>query len=137
MRFFLLACAAMLACGGAQSSPLFDGGSGDAASGTDASDAGTPSADAADPCTALLADLEVKRQATIQCCLTCGTLQCTQQIDGLCCPLTVTSSDSLASKDYLTALKAVRDAQCAVNCPNLACSQKPTDVCDKNGNCTQ
>jgi len=137
MRLFLVACAALVACGGADTSPLFDGGSSDATSSDGASRDSGPAPDSADPCAKLLSDLETKRQAAVQCCLTCGTLQCTQQIDGLCCPLTVTSGDSLTSQDYLTALKAVKDAHCSINCPNLTCSQKPTDVCDKNGSCAQ
>jgi hypothetical protein len=134
-----MACVTLVACGGAETSPLLDDGGSDATNsdGADGDGSGQPVADAADPCTKLLADLETKRQAAVQCCLTCGTLQCTQQIDGLCCPLTVSSGDSLDSKDYLTALKAVKDAHCSINCPNLACSSKPTDICGPNGNCSQ
>jgi hypothetical protein len=136
----------LVACGGAGGTPLLEGGaSDDATSGSDAqqgSDAqpgndAQPVKDAGPNCQALLADLEQKRQAAVQCCLTCGTLQCTQQIEGLCCPLTVTSGDSLASKAYENALQAVKDANCQINCPPNTCSSKPTDLCQQSGTCLQ
>lgn len=139
-RLLLVCSAALAACGGVTTSPLLDGGGGNDATTKDGGGGppdATPGPEAGPDCTKLLADLQTKQQAAIQCCLTCGSLQCTQQIEGLCCPLTVTSNDSLASKDYLAALKAVKDANCQVNCPALACSQKPTDICGTNGTCNQ
>ena len=128
----------LIACGGATTTPLLDGGGTDGGPASDAhADVNPPGQDGGPDCTKLLADLDQKQQAATQCCLTCNSLQCTQQIDGLCCPVTVTSGDSLASKDYLAALKAVKDANCQVNCPAIACSTKPTDVCMQNGSCAQ
>ena len=134
----------VVACGGAEGTPLLEGGSGDDATSTNdaqSSDAQTndvqPGKDGGPNCQALLADLETKRQAAVQCCLTCGTLQCTQQIEGLCCPLTVTSGDSLASKAYENALQAVKNANCVINCPPNTCSSKPTNVCQATGSCLQ
>jgi hypothetical protein len=130
-------------CGGAGGTPLLEGGAGDDATTSDAqsSDAqasdGQPGKDAGPNCQSLIADLEEKRQAAVQCCLTCGTLQCTQQIEGMCCPLTVTSGDSLASKAYENALQAVKDAKCVINCPPNTCSSKPSLVCQQTGTCTQ
>src|SRR5258706_1977075 len=99
MRTLLFALLA--ACGGVDS-PLLDGGT--------ESDGADSASDAQDNCPQLLASLDAKQATAIQCCTTCNSLQCTQQIEGLCCPLTVTSADSLSAKDYLAALKAVRDA---------------------------
>jgi hypothetical protein len=140
---FVLAAAALgMACGGATTTPLLDGGGGgDGGSGGDAgggSDATPPpGGDAGPDCAKLLADLESKRQAAIQCCPTCNTLQCGQQIDGLCCPLTVTSGDSTAAKAYKLALEAVKSASCTVNCPAIACSTQPSNVCSNGGTCQQ
>ena len=139
------ACLLLLAaCGGAEGTPLLDGGTDDDATANDAqskdgaTNDGQPGKDGSGPdCQALLTDLEQKRQAAVQCCLTCGTLQCTQQIEGMCCPLTVTSGDSLASKAYEGALQAVRDAKCQINCPPNTCSSKPTLVCQQSGSCAQ
>jgi len=132
LSFALFALTA--ACSGATVSPLLDGGpGGDDATTGDAA----PSPDGGPSCNQLLADLESARQAAVQCCATCDSEQCTQQIDGLCCPVTVTSGDSLSAKDYKKALDAVKSAGCTVSCPDLACSSKATDVCQKDGTCQQ
>ena len=141
MKYLALAVA-LIACGGAESTPLLEGGADDATSGdAQGKDAqggdAQPGKDAGPNCQALLTDLEQKRQAAVQCCLTCGTLQCTQQIEGMCCPLTVTSGDSLASHAYKDALQAVRDANCQVDCPPVTCSAKPSNICQANGSCAQ
>ena len=143
MKYFSLAVL-LAACGGAEGTPLLEGGAGDDATASDAqsNDAQPgvdvqPGKDAGPNCQALLADLEQKRQAAVQCCLTCGTLQCTQQIEGLCCPLTVTSGDSLASKAYENALQSVKDGQCPINCPPNTCSSKPSNLCQQTGSCLQ
>jgi hypothetical protein len=135
---------ALVACGGATGTPLLDGGdngddatTSDAGPSSDASNDAQPGKDAGPNCQALLADLETKRQAAVQCCLTCGTLQCTQQIEGLCCPLTVTSGDSLSAKAYENALQAVMNASCMINCPPNTCSTKPSNVCQATGSCMQ
>jgi hypothetical protein len=134
---------ALVACGGATGTPLLDSGDGDDAT-TDSgqtndgqSGDAQPGKDGGSQCTQLFADLEEKRTAAVQCCLTCGTLQCTQQIEGLCCPLTVTSGDSLSAKAYENALQAVKDAKCPVNCPPVTCSAKPSNVCQTTGSCAQ
>ena len=144
MKYSLFALL-VAACGGAGGTPLLEGGAGDDATTTDAqpgNDAQSgndaqPGKDAGPNCQALFADLEQKRQAAVQCCLTCGTLQCTQQIEGLCCPLTVTSGDSLASKAYENALQAAKDANCQINCPPNTCSSKPSNLCQQTGSCLQ
>jgi len=133
----------LVACGGAEGTPLLEGGAGDDATTGDAqskdgaANDGQPGKDGGSNCQALLTDLEQKRQAAVQCCLTCGTLQCTQQIEGMCCPLTVTSGDSLASKAYENALQAVKNANCQINCPPSPCTSKPTLVCQQSGSCAQ
>jgi hypothetical protein len=118
---------------------LLDGGDVDDATTTDGGSSGDaqPEKDSGSQCAQLFADLEEKRKAAVQCCLTCGTLQCTQQIEGLCCPLTVTSGDSLSAKDYKNALDALKNANCVINCPPNACSTKPSNICQTTGSCVQ
>jgi len=137
----ILASAAV-ACGGVTTGPILDDGGSDATtdgpgSGGDSGTDAQPPADAGPDCNKLLADLEAKREAAVQCCATCDSLQCGTQVDGLCCPVTVTSATSQATKDYLAALAAVRTAQCSVNCPNIACSSQPSSVCQQDGTCKQ
>jgi len=141
MKHFLFA-SLLVACGGAGGTPLLEGGADDATTNdAQASDAqgndAQPNKDAGPDCQQLLADLEAKRQDAVQCCQTCGSLQCTQQIEGLCCPLTVTSGDSLAAKAYESALQAVKDAKCVISCPPVTCSTKPTLFCQQSGSCMQ
>ncbi len=142
MRYFLFGCTALaLGCGGAIDTGLLDGGS-DAGAGKDsgATD-GAPGKDAAGPdCQALYAELQSEEPQAEQCCATCNSIQCSQQVDGLCCPLTVDSADSPAVKTYEATLKAFRGAGCATACPALACATKPTGLClgnSQNGTCSQ
>ena len=128
---------ALVACGGATTTPLLDGGEGDDATTDSGQSDAQPGKDGGSPCAQLFADLEEKRTAAVQCCSTCGTLQCTQQIEGLCCPLTVTSGDSLSAKAYENALQAVKNANCTINCPPVTCSTKPSNICQTSGSCVQ
>ncbi len=116
------------------STGLLDGGSGtDGGGNGDAGNGG----DAAASCAQLLSKLDQARQAAIQCCPTCNVSQCTQQVDGLCCKLTVTSQDSQAVQTYLAALKAVQDANCQVACPAVPCPAGPSNVCGPSSTCVQ
>lgn len=123
----------VVGCGGVIGDPLGDGGGTDGTTGNDAQ----PGSDAGPSCTKLLADLETARLAAIQCCPTCNIVQCVTQIDGLCCPVTVTSADTDASKAYEKALAAVKNAGCMVNCPAIACSTQPSNDCQNDGTCRQ
>jgi hypothetical protein len=55
--------------------------------------------------------------------------QCTDALDGLCCPVLVADKDSDASVAYEKALGAFRDAGCAFQCPPKACDFMPLGVC--------
>jgi len=135
---WLLAAAFCVGCGGAIDTGLLDGGGGGGGDGGGGGkDGGGGGGDAADKCAQLLAQAEQARLAAIECCPTCNVQQCSQQVDGLCCKVTVTNPDSTAVKTYLDALKAVQDAKCQVPCPAIACPVDPTNVCQQNGSCAQ
>ena len=142
MRFFLFACTVVaFGCGGAIDTSLLDGGS-DASTGKDAGGSDSaPGKYAAGPdCQALYAQLQSEEPQAEQCCATCNSVQCTQQVDGLCCPLTVNNGDSPAVKTYEATLKAFRDAGCSTACPAIACAAKPTGLClgnSQDGTCSQ
>ncbi len=136
----LLAVSA-LACGGAIDTGLLDGG-GDGSSGND----GSPQQDGGKPdsptntCDSLAAQIANAESAATACCPTCNVQQCTQQVDGMCCPLTVTDPNSAGVKTYEAALKAFTDAKCVANCPAIACSTKPSGMCmpmGSSGQCSQ
>lgn len=125
---WMIACA-LVGCGGTIVGGL-DGGGQD----------GGGTQDAAVDCNALAAQLQAEEPAAEQCCATCNSIQCTTQVDGLCCPLTVNLASSDAVKTYEATLKAFNDAKCLHSCPALACSTKPSSVCNgtgTNGTCQQ
>ncbi len=139
-----LSCALALflgACGGAIDTTLLDGGSGDGSSGNDGSQQdGGKSDSATNTCDALAAQVANAESAATACCPTCNVQQCTQQVEGMCCPLTVTDPNSAGVKAYEAALKAFNDAHCVANCPAIACSTKPSYMCmpmGSGGQCSQ
>jgi hypothetical protein len=135
MKFFAFVFVLATACGGAVDSPLFDGGPESDSSSNDATvfkDAPTTS-DGAIDCNALLSQLQSQAQAAEQCCATCDSLQCTFQVAGLCCPLTVESATSDATNAYLATLNEIKNGGCAVDCPGMSCSTKPSGNCKDNG----
>ncbi len=119
------------ACGGAIDTTLLDGGDGGGSGKDGQSD--SPGTD----CNALAAQIQNAEAAATECCPTCNVQQCTQQVDGLCCPLTVTSGDSAAVKSYEAALKAFNDAKCLASCPAFACATKPSGNCMQSGSSGQ
>jgi hypothetical protein len=148
MRFSRLSIALFtslaLACGGAVDTGLLDGG-GDGGSQSDATssdgatnkDSGNKN-DASPPtCDDLINELASQQTAAEQCCSTCDSLQCTEQVDGLCCPLSVDDENSDAVKAYEATLAQVKELKCAINCPAIACTQHPTGVCNQSGTCAQ
>jgi hypothetical protein len=125
--FVLLSCG----CGGEVAGPLVDGGSdatGDAGSAT---------------CDMLLAQLQTQQTEATTCCAQCDIIQCQYQVPGLCCPLTVSVPQSDAGtmvnavNAYEATLAQIRAQSCSVNCPNVACSTKPTGKCIAGGLMTQ
>lgn len=142
MRFFAFALAISLtACGGAIDTNLLDGGLGDGSTsndGTTTTDSSPKNDGGGQPtCVDLVNQLNTEQTAAEQCCPTCNSLQCTQQVDGLCCPVTVNSSDAQAVKTYLDTLDQIKNLKCAVNCPAITCSTKPTGICMQGGTCQQ
>lgn len=124
-----LACALALslcACGGAIDTTLLDGGDGGGQKDAQP-DVGQTS------CDALYQQIQADEAAATQCCPTCNVMQCTQQVEGVCCPLTVNSGDSPAVKAYESALQAFKDAHCVAACPAIACSTQPSDKCMQTG----
>ena len=113
---------------------LLDGGSNDGAAG---GNDGTTGGDAADKCAQLIAQADQALQAAIQCCPTCNVMQCSQQIDGLCCKVSVTNPDSQAVKQYIAAVDAGRAANCQVGCPAIVCPVAASNVCQQDGTCAQ
>jgi hypothetical protein len=135
-----LACALTVflgACGGAIDTNLLDGGDGGGGGNDGSQQDGTTSDAPANTCDALAAQIANAEAAATECCPTCNVQQCTQQVAGLCCPLTVTNPDSAAVKSYEAALKAYNDAKCVANCPAIACSTKPSGMCMQTGSSGQ
>jgi hypothetical protein len=127
----LLGLSLLMGCGGALSSPLLDGG-------TDGGgDASGDAADAGVTCDQLFAQLATQETAATTCCAMCDIVQCTAQVDGLCCPLTVNEPNGDSVKAYEATLMELQSAHCAFNCPALACSTKPSGMCDQTGACKQ
>ncbi len=141
-HFSFFGIAALVACGGAIDDGLLDGGgdgaSDSASSDGSASDAPTGVDTGGGPsCDNLENDLASETNAAETCCPTCDSVQCTAQVDGLCCPLTVDVATSDAVKAYEATLAQIKALGCSVNCPALACSSKPTGKCLQNGTCAQ
>jgi len=145
MRFTsLLFLSALAACGGAIETNLLDGGA-DASSGPDGSpsDASTKDSpivvDTGVPltCDDLANELTQETPSAEACCATCDIVQCTAQVDGLCCPITVNNANTNAVQAYEATLQQFRAAHCAVNCPAIACAQQPSGMCDPSGSCSQ
>jgi hypothetical protein len=124
----ILLCLCLVGCGGMVVGPLVDGGE------TEASNAASDSI-TGETCSQLLDDLSMQQTAATHCCTTCGSPQCTMQLEGLCCPLTVT--DTTAATAYETTLMKVKVLACATNCPGIACSVKATGMCLQTGTCQQ
>ena len=113
----------------------------------DTGDASVPIPDATSPeteptvdaqtCSALLSELAGQTANAIQCCPTCNVPQCVVLADGLCCPLSVTSGTSDAVNIYESTLAQIKNAHCAVTCPNMPCLQMASTTCQQNGACAQ
>lgn len=142
MKTLLFAsCFLLAACGGVVDNPFDAGTDGSPAKDGSSGKDGSPATDGGGPsCQALQAQLASEEPAAEQCCATCDSLQCTTQVPGLCCPLTVNSTDSPAVQQYETTLTAFHAAGCVTNCPAIACATKPTNNCvgtTQTGTCAQ
>jgi hypothetical protein len=130
LLFFVVGCGGLVG-------PGLDGG-GDAKSNDAVADAAPDAVD----CNQRLAELSAAAAMAAQCCATCNVAQCTQQLDGICCGLTVNDKSSTASAAYLNKLAAVRAAGCGPHsCPSpqiLGCSSTgATNVCGSGNTCKQ
>ncbi|HSQ62073.1 MAG TPA: hypothetical protein VLM85_02620 [Polyangiaceae bacterium] len=130
MRFVLaLALVALLA--------LACGGRTQLAQGGGTLDATTPDAPAdADECQTLGADLAEKATLAAACCSKCNTVQCEEEVEGTCCPLVVSHSNTPAVADYLSALAAYRAAGCIPGCP-WGCPAAPRGSCGADNVCPE
>jgi hypothetical protein len=124
-------CLFLCACGGVIDGPGSDSGL------TDTSSDAASKSDGAVDCTALTNQLAGQEPNAIQCCSTCNIVQCSYQVPGLCCPLSVTSATSDAVKIYEATLAQIQKAGCLVSCPAIACSTKPSGVCSQTNICAQ
>lgn len=126
----LLLSVVLVGCGGTVVGPQVD-----------ASSDSAMTTDGGVDCNQVLRELTTAQTAAAQCCTTCKSPQCSQQIDGLCCPLIITDPVSDASKAAVAALEKTRSLGCGPrSCPSwqiLGCSGKPTGVCTPNGICQQ
>lgn len=122
-------------CGGIVDSPLLDGGPDGAPADGGADAVSTP--DSGQTCDSLLNQLATEATSAVQCCATCNIAQCTVQVEGLCCPLTVDSQSSAAVMAYEATLAEIKASHCIVSCPGIACSTKPSDVCSQGDSCMQ
>jgi len=136
---FLFAFAA--ACGGSTFAAVDtakDASTSDAA-GDGAADARADAADAStdvpvldgDACASLLANVDRLRPTARTCCPSCNALQCTETVDDVCCPISVTHADAQDVVAFADAVRAFR-AQCAPMCPGRPCAPTPTNDCDPN-----
>ena len=141
MKTLLFAsCFLLAACGGVIDNPFDAGTDGSPAKDGSSGNDGSPATDGSAPsCESLQAQLAAEEPAAEQCCATCDSLQCTVQVEGLCCPLTV-SNNTGAVQAYELTLAQFHAAGCVTNCPAIACATKATDNCvgtTQNGTCAQ
>ncbi len=50
---------------------------------------------------------------------------------------TVNNNDSDAVKAYSATLGQIKNLKCAINCPAITCSTKPTGICNQSSTCQQ
>lgn len=96
--------------------------------------------DGGDPCPNLLADVKRLRADVTTCSLTSLEMQCDQQIDDLCCKLTVTAN-APDLKKFDDAVKLFKKTNCMIDCNSANCSNQPSKVCQPTtgtkGSCVQ
>lgn len=121
---FLLSIAA---CGGGVAGVSDAGASDDSGGARDATADGAGIRDASDlSCDVLLRRIDELRAATRECCAECRVPQCTQQVDDLCCPLSVTTPNA----EFAGAVAEYKRRCPGVACPAVPCRLKPSYQCD-------
>ncbi len=135
MRLSLLIALTLLAaagCGGQVAGPI-DAGAGDGQAADATSDVKVDAPPAVD-CTKLAADIGDLEEQARTCCAFCNSVQCSHVVDGLCCPVSITSDQAPALAAALAKFKA---AGCVAGCPAVLCPTAPSNVCgpgkDPNG----
>jgi len=68
-------------------------------------------------------------QTAAKACNTNATMQCNASTNGICCPITVTSSNVQAVNDYDHAVGAYMTT-CMPSCNGIICPQVPSNACD-------
>jgi hypothetical protein len=67
------------------------------------------------------------------CCPNCGQPQCTAAVQGVCCPVTISSTTSQdAINNFETAVTAFQ-SQCSPKCSSKVCPPTPSKICIGSG----
>ena len=115
-----------------------NGGSGGQATGGSSNSGGNANGGSAGgsvvDCEAINMELRQLLAAAQQCIPGPGEPQCTEVIEGLCCPEVVNPANDAAIDAYDEALKVALDAGCDMLCPEIPCVDKPTAKCTANPN---
>jgi hypothetical protein len=114
-----------------------DGGS-DAASASDAGDAGSVRLDGGggkdtgggQSCDVLRQQIDRLREAATRCCPTCKSLQCQDQAQDLCCPASVTSASSPDAQKLEAAAQSYAKQGCDIACTAMPCRTTGSGICD-------
>jgi hypothetical protein len=66
--------------------------------------------------------------------------QCTQVLEGPCCPVAVNPGNAAAVQAFQQAMTDLEDSGCVVMCPEIPCIDNPVGLCvgnTQNGSCTE
>lgn len=66
--------------------------------------------------------------------------QCTQVLDGPCCPVAVNPGNAAAVQAFQDAMTDFQNGHCNANCPDIPCIESPIGSCQGNtemGSCTE
>jgi hypothetical protein len=66
--------------------------------------------------------------------------QCTQVLDGPCCPVAVNPGNTAAVQAFQDAMTDLQNGHCNVPCPEIPCIENPVGLCQGNtemGSCTE
>jgi hypothetical protein len=107
------------------------GGSGDTGAADDGG-GGIDAGDAGVDCNALAAEVSKAETEATKCCPTCALAQCGIAVQGLCCPISVTTM--LQAKTFQAAVDHYK-AFCQYACPATPCEIAPSDKCLPSGQC--
>jgi hypothetical protein len=86
-------------------------------------------------CNKLQLKVEALRPRAQECCFTCNAQQCDLLVDGLCCPISVTSRNATNVMAFADAVRAFKDAECHAPCPDSLCRTAPSMLCQMSSSC--